>query len=54
MKLIESGVECGDGEVWYEIVDRLLPSERRAAFIPDEADLNAIRLEAASGKRRKC
>ncbi len=34
---------CDQDEVWYDIVELLLPSERRARFIPPESTLNAIR-----------
>ena len=37
--------ECAEDEVWYEIVDRVLPMERRDVFIPLETELNAIRHE---------
>ena len=34
--------ECENDEVWYDIVERLLPSERRAKLIPPESKLSAI------------
>jgi len=40
--LLELGSECEPNEVWYDIVTRKLPSERRDRLIPKEADLNAI------------
>ena len=46
MELLELGAECGPDKVWYNVRERLLPMERRDAFIPAEADLNAIRNEA--------
>jgi len=35
--------ECDSDEVWYEIVERVKPMERRAKLIPSERQLNAIR-----------
>ncbi len=37
------GFECEEDEVWYDIVQRLLPSERKSVLIPPESELNAIR-----------
>jgi hypothetical protein len=34
---------CGSDEVWYDITERVRPSERRAAIIPPESRLSAIR-----------
>jgi hypothetical protein len=34
---------CGTHEVWYEIVDRIEPMERKSKLIPAESKLNAIR-----------
>jgi hypothetical protein len=42
MDLLKLGVECDDDEVWYEIRERVLPSERRKRLIPPESELNAI------------
>jgi uncharacterized protein DUF4288 len=42
MDLIELGIECSHGEVWYDIVSRLLPDKRRRKYIPPESKLNAI------------
>jgi hypothetical protein len=44
MDRLELGVECAADEVWYEITDRLEPSERRAQLIPLEQHLNALLL----------
>jgi hypothetical protein len=49
LDLLELGIECDTEEVWYDIVERLSPSERSAKIIPRESDLCAIRL---SRKRR--
>jgi hypothetical protein len=46
MDLLELGVECEPEEVWYDITERVRPSERRASIIPREKDLNAFRVEA--------
>ena len=40
--LLELGIECEPNEVWYDIVTRKLPSERRDKLVPREGDLNAI------------
>lgn len=45
LDLLELGVECDADEVWYEIKERLLPKERKAAIVPAERDLCAIRNE---------
>jgi hypothetical protein len=37
--------ECDADEVWYHIVERLTPMERRATLIPPEHQLNAIRFD---------
>ena len=42
LELIHLGVECEDDEVWYDIGERLLPSERRRVLIPPESKLNAV------------
>jgi Domain of unknown function (DUF4288) len=34
---------CDANEVWYEIVDRIEPMERKSKLIPAESKLNAIR-----------
>jgi hypothetical protein len=52
MDLQELGIECADGEVWYDIVERLLPSERSEKFIPPAAELNAIKLESLAKARK--
>jgi len=42
MDLLELGVESQADEVWYDIVTRKQPSERRDKLIPQEGQLNAI------------
>lgn len=42
MDLLELGTECEANEVWYNIVTRKLPSERKDVFIPKESNLNAL------------
>lgn len=42
LELLCLGVECEEDEVWYDIVERLLPSERRDHLIPHESKLNAL------------
>jgi len=42
LDLLHLGPECEDGEVWYDITERLKPMERRKKIIPPEHKLNAI------------
>jgi len=42
MDLLKLGLECDPEEVWYDIVTRKLPSERRDTLLPKESELNAI------------
>jgi len=42
MELLSLSPQCGEDEVWYDIVERILPSERRTKFIPNESELNAM------------
>lgn len=34
LDLLSLGIEVADGEVWYDIYERLTPMERRARLIP--------------------
>jgi hypothetical protein len=43
LELLCLGPECNTDEVWYHIVERVTPMERRAILIPPEEKLNAIR-----------
>lgn len=43
MELKCLGPECDQDEVWYDIVEYLLPLERKERFIPPDSDLNALR-----------
>ncbi len=43
MDLLCLGPECDPDEVWYSIVERMTPMERRATLIPPEDKLSAIR-----------
>jgi uncharacterized protein DUF4288 len=53
MDLLHLGVECGDDEVWYDITERVRPSERRSTILPRREDLSAFRTEAMSmGSKR--
>jgi len=45
MELLHLGLECEPDEVWYDIVERLTPSERKSKWVPPEAALSAIREE---------
>lgn len=51
--LLELGVECQNDEVWYEIRERVLPSERRSKLLPPESKLNAIWHEQQLKKRKR-
>lgn len=46
MDMIKLGSETGPGEVWYDIVNRHTPMERRARLIPQDKSL----LARVSGK----
>jgi hypothetical protein len=39
MDLVVLGSEVAEGEVWYDIRERLMPMERRAQILPSERDL---------------
>lgn len=43
MDLLHLGSECGQNEVWYDIVERVKPMERRKLLIPPERQLSAIK-----------
>ena len=45
MELKKLDLVCDEDEVWYEIIERLLPMERAERFIPPEGMLEAIRTE---------
>lgn len=42
IELICCDLVCQPGEVWYDIVQRVRPMERKASLIPREACLSAI------------
>ena len=46
MDLLRLGMGFDENEVWYEVKERLLPSERKSRLIPPASCLNAIVLEA--------
>jgi hypothetical protein len=46
LDLLKLGIECENDEVWYDIIERVLPSERKSKLVPPESWLNAIRLES--------
>lgn len=52
MDLLKLGPECHKEEVWYDIVEYMLPMERKEKFIPAESRLNAIRHERGVGVRK--
>jgi hypothetical protein len=51
MDLLHLGIECQEDEVWYEIVERVLPNERRRNFIPPESELSAFKSNFARKRR---
>lgn len=46
--LLELGVECEPDEVWYDIVQKVKPMERRRKLIPAPERLNAIAWERSN------
>jgi hypothetical protein len=46
--LLELGVECEPDEVWYDIVQKVRPMERRRELIPAPERLNAIAAERSN------
>ncbi len=52
MELLSLDPVCESDEVWYEITERLLPMERADRLIPSEHDLEAIKNNPGSGRRR--
>ena len=44
--LLELGIECEKDEVWYDIVQRVRPMERKAKIIPPAKKLCALENEA--------
>jgi hypothetical protein len=46
--LLELGVECEPDEVWYNIVQKVKPMERRRKLIPPAEQLNAIARERSN------
>ena len=53
LELLRLGVECDAEEVWYDIVERVRPMERRSDLLPPVQELHAVREERASAKLRK-
>jgi hypothetical protein len=51
--LLELGWECEEDEVWYDITEKLLPSERRDKWVPPESELNAIKFDSTRKKRKQ-
>jgi hypothetical protein len=43
MELLRLDPACESDEVWYDIIERVRPMERRASIIPPESQLSAIR-----------
>ena len=50
--LLRLGVECEADEVWYDIVQKVKPMERRRELIPSPEKLNAIAWERSPKKLR--
>ena len=46
--LLKLGLECEADEVWYDIVQKLKPMERRRELIPPPERLNAIAWERSN------
>ena len=46
--LLELGAECEPDEVWYDIVQKVKPMERRSKLIPPPERLNAIARERSN------
>jgi uncharacterized protein DUF4288 len=46
--LLELGVECEPDEVWYDIVQKVKPMERRRQLIPAPERLNAVAAERSN------
>jgi len=46
MELLHLGLECEPDEVWYEIIQRVRPRERKNRLVPPEPKLQAIRCES--------
>ena len=42
LDLLELGISCEKDEVWYDIVQRVRPMERKDLVLPPEKELNAI------------
>jgi hypothetical protein len=45
VQLICCDLVCRDGEVWYEIIEKVRPMERKASLIPPEDCLSAVKDE---------
>jgi len=43
LELLRLDPACETNEVWYDIMERVRPMERRASIIPPESQLSAIR-----------
>jgi hypothetical protein len=43
LELLRLDPVCESDEVWYDIVERVRPSERRTSIVPRERNLSAIR-----------
>jgi uncharacterized protein DUF4288 len=52
LDLLALGMECEADEVWYDLVERVRPMERRHAILPKENDLSAIRLAGRNPRSR--
>ena len=58
LDLLELGIECEKDEVWYRLVERVKPMERRTRILPQEKNLSAIQwskvlTRACSGRRSR-
>lgn len=53
MDLLELGIECREDEVWYDIVERLSPMERRSRLIPPDSMLCAVALDEETKRQKR-
>lgn len=52
LQLMDVSLSYEEGEVWWELVERVQPSERRSSLIPPERELDALRRDVPKGRSR--
>jgi hypothetical protein len=52
LELMDVTFGYSDGQVWWDLVERVQPSERRSSIIPPESELDAF-LEGGPMRRRR-